>query len=120
MAENLKTQQDYCMETTSNLAISAMVARTIDFNEQFPLAAGEDIEFCVKANLSGFEITFNPSMLVYHNYGYNGSTLHDIYRFYRQFKRYGQGEKQLLQVIPEYYHLFDKTEEIPVCTREID
>ncbi len=109
-----KESQNLLYGTTANLAIGAPIARVLDFNEHFPSAAGEDIEFCVKAILSGFAIRFNPQMVVFHNYGYNKNILHNGLCFFRQFKRYGEGERRLLEVIPGYYHLFDQTEEIVV------
>jgi len=98
--------------TTANLAITRQVAELIDFNEEFPIAAGEDIEFCFRANQYGFEIKHISQMVIFHNYGYNGNVWKNFRSFNRQFKRYGQGETILLNQIPEYYAYFDKTEEI--------
>jgi glycosyltransferase involved in cell wall biosynthesis len=99
--------------TTANLAITKEVAENIDFSEYFPLAAGEDIEFCFRANQSGFAITHIPQMIIFHNYGYTCNLLKNLKSFCRQFKRYGQGEVTLLQKVPEYYAYLDRTEEIP-------
>lgn len=99
--------------TTANLAITRNVAEQIDFNENFPIAAGEDIEFCFKANRQGFAINYVPTMTVFHNFGYNGRLIKNLKRFTHQFKRYGQGEIILLKEIPNYYAYFDRTEEIP-------
>jgi GT2 family glycosyltransferase len=98
--------------TTANLAITRQVASNLDFNENFPLAAGEDIEFCFRANQNGFAIKYTPQMVVSHNYGYSNNLWKNLKSFSRQFKRYGQGETILLNEIPEYYTYFDKTEEI--------
>ena len=98
--------------TTANLAITSAVANQIRFNEAFPNAAGEDIEFCYKANKTGFEIHFNREMEVFHNYGYTRNLLKSFRVFRRQFKKYGEGEKVLLGEVPEYYVYFDKTVEI--------
>jgi GT2 family glycosyltransferase len=94
------------------LAITRQVAENISFNEEFPLAAGEDIDFCFQANQNGFAIKHIPQMVVFHNYGYSNNFWKNIKSFYRQFKRYGLGEKVLLNEIPEYYAYFDNTEEI--------
>ena len=99
--------------TTANLAITRNVAEQIDFNENFPIAAGEDIEFCFKANRQGFAIKYVPKMTVLHNFGYNGQLIKNLKRFRQQFKRYGHGETILLKEIPNYYAYFDRTEEIP-------
>ncbi len=99
--------------TTANLAITREVAEQIDFNETFPIAAAEDIEFCFNANKQGFAIKYVPTMKVFHNFGYNRQLFKNLKRFRQQFKKYGQGEKILLNVIPNYYAYFEKTNEIP-------
>jgi glycosyltransferase involved in cell wall biosynthesis len=99
--------------TTANLAITREVAEKTDFNENFPNAAGEDIEFCFNANRRGFAIMYVPTMKVFHNFGYNGQLFKNLKRFKQQFKKYGQGEMILLTEIPNYYAYFDRTEEIP-------
>lgn len=99
--------------TTANLAVTREVAEKIDFNENFPIAAGEDIEFCFNANRQGFAIKYVPTMTVFHNFGYNGQLFKNFKRFRQQFKKYGQGEKVLLKEIPNYYAYFDRTNEIP-------
>lgn len=98
--------------TTANFAITKEVAEQVDFNENFPTAASEDIEFCFRANKNGFAIKHIPTMTVFHNYGYNGNLIKNIKRFRQQFKKYGQGETILLKEIPNYYAYFDRTEEI--------
>lgn len=100
--------------TTANLAVTSRVAEQIDFNEQFPYAAGEDIEFCFKANMAGFAITHIPQMIVKHNFGYEGTGISNFKKFRKLFKKYGSGEKILLEQIPNYYAYFDQTIEIPV------
>lgn len=105
--------------TTANLAITRQVAEQIDFNENFPIAAAEDIEFCFNANRQGFAIKYVPTMTVFHNFGYNGQLLKNLKRFRQQFKKYGQGEKILLKVIPNYYAYFDRTNEIPTKKNEL-
>jgi GT2 family glycosyltransferase len=99
--------------TTANLAITREVATKVDFSENFLLAAGEDIEFCFKANQQGFAIKHIQKMIVYHNYGYTRNFWKNIQKFRNQFQKYGKGEITLLNEIPNYYVYFDKTEEIP-------
>ncbi|MCI4668944.1 MAG: glycosyltransferase [Bacteroidia bacterium] len=98
--------------TTANMAITKEVAEQIDFNEAFPNAAGEDIEFCFRANQKGYAIKYLPTMTVFHNFGYDRQVFKDLKRFRNQFKKYGHGEKLLLNEIPNYYAYFDKSEEI--------
>ncbi|MBI3518082.1 MAG: glycosyltransferase [Bacteroidetes bacterium] len=100
--------------TTANLAVTAEVAREINFNENFPFAAGEDIEFCFQANKKGFSIKHVSAMLVEHNFGYSKNPYHSFKKFRSLFKKYGAGEKILLKQVPEYYTYFDQTNEIPV------
>jgi GT2 family glycosyltransferase len=98
--------------TTANLAVTRQVALDIDFNEKFLSAAGEDIEFCFQANKLGFAIKHIPEMIVFHNYRYTTNFLQNLKLFWRQFIKYGQGDAILLEIIPNYYAYFDKTEEI--------
>jgi len=106
--------------TTANLAISRDVALNVDFNEKFLLAAGEDIEFCFRANQHGFDIKYIPDMVVYHNYNYGRKSWENIQKFKNQFKKYAYGEVMLLKEVPEYYLYFDETEEISsvLCASE--
>lgn len=112
----IKTSDRLLYGTTANMAITRTVAEQVDFNETFPFAAGEDIEFCFRANKQGFAIKYEPTMTVFHNFGYNGQMISNLKRFRHQFKKYGQGEKILLQEIPNYYAYFDRTEEIKANT----
>ncbi|MDR3129359.1 MAG: glycosyltransferase [Tannerellaceae bacterium] len=98
--------------TTANLAITRQVAENIDFSEKFSLAAGEDIEFCFRANQGGFAIKYVSQMVVFHNYSYTNNLWHNLKLFSRQFEKYGRGETILLKEIPEYYVYFEETEEI--------
>lgn len=109
----LKGRESLLYGTTANMAITKDAAMNIDFNKKFSIAAGEDIEFCFKANRLGFAIKYIPGMVVYHNFGYNGQFYRDIKQFRRQFKKYGQGEKILLNEVPSYYTYFNRTKEIP-------
>ena len=114
-----KNSEKLLYGTTANLAITKEVSDLINFNENFPNAAGEDIEFCFKANRKGFAIKHIPEMIVYHNYGYTGKLLKDIKLFRQQFKKYGKGEKILLNEIPNYYAYFDRTVEIGMNKNEL-
>jgi GT2 family glycosyltransferase len=98
--------------TTANLAITSLVASKIKFNENFPLAAGEDIEYCFKANMNGFAIKHIPDMRIQHNFGYNKNLFNNTKKFMELFSKYGKGETILLKYIPNYYKYFDKTKGI--------
>jgi GT2 family glycosyltransferase len=111
---NFKNSERLLYGTTANLAMTYKVASTINFCETFSFAAGEDIEFCFRANQSGFAIKHIPTLNVLHNYGYSDNILENIKLFYRQFIRYGKGETILLRKVPEYYEYFNETEEIGI------
>lgn len=100
---------------TCNLAITATVGRNVRFDEDFPLAAGEDINFCLAANRLGYAIRYNPSMIIQHDFGYLGKLFHDLKRFIKQFERYADGEDVLIRKNPSYYIYFEQTEEISAC-----
>ncbi|MBS1636826.1 MAG: glycosyltransferase [Bacteroidetes bacterium] len=100
--------------TTANLAVAAEVAKGLNFNEQFPFAAGEDIEFCFRANTAGYSIAYIKAMMVMHNYGYNENALANFKKFRNLFKKYGAGERILLEQVPNYYAYFNQTIEISV------
>ena len=108
-----KNSEKLLYGTTANLAITKETAAKIDFSENFPLAAGEDIEFCFRANQQGFVIKYVQKMIVFHNYGYTRNFYKNLQKFRNQFKKYGQGETTLVKEVPNYYAYFDKTEEIP-------
>lgn len=97
---------------TCNLAITASVGKNVFFDEDFPLAAGEDINFCLKANRLGYLIKHNPLMIIQHDFGYLGKLFYDLKRFIRQFERYAEGEDVLIRKNPSYYIYFEQTEEI--------
>ncbi len=108
----LKKENKLLYGTTANLAITNLVASKIKFNEEFPYAAGEDIEFCFNANMNGFAIKYIPEMVVHHNFGYNGNLFKNLKEFMRLFSKYGRGENILIEKIPNYYEYFDETLEI--------
>ena len=96
---------------TCNLAITRKVATNLKFSEAFPIAAGEDIDYCFRAIHSGFSIHHCPSAVVHHDYGYDHQNLRiRIGSFLKQFGRYAQGENILLQKHPEYYSYLKMTE----------
>jgi glycosyltransferase involved in cell wall biosynthesis len=88
---------------TANLAITAEVSRSVNFCEDFPDAAAEDIDFSFRAISAGFGIRHAERMVVDHDYGYGGGKFGDFVRFLKQFKRYGRGERRLLEQVPNFY-----------------
>lgn len=89
--------------TTCNLAVSVEVLRAgFRFNEQFDIAAGEDVEFCFKALQAGYCTKFCDSMLVRHDFGYNGDAKHDGAIRQCRMMRYEAGYKRLRELYPEF------------------
>jgi hypothetical protein len=104
--------------TTANLAITADVGRSNNFREQFPDAAAEDIEFCFRALSKGFGIRHADTMVVHHDYGYNGTPFGNLIKFCRQFQKYGKGERVLRVHSPDYYGYHNKT--VTIRNKSID
>jgi len=98
---------------TCNLALTAELARSIRFDETFRTAAAEDIDFCFRANKSGWAIYHGPRAVVRHDFGYDGpGALASIRKFWRQFRRYARGERQLLRKHPTYCRVFADSAEL--------
>ncbi|MDZ7676204.1 MAG: glycosyltransferase [Acidimicrobiales bacterium] len=74
---------------TSNLAVRADVLAELPFDESFPLAAGEDRDWCDRLAASGRTLAFEPTAVVDHHpdLGWRG--------FWRQQVRYGRGSQHL-------------------------
>ncbi len=70
---------------TCNLACGAEVARALPFDESFPLAAGEDRDWCARLAAAGVKLRFVPDAIVEHRprMGLAGLV--------RQQARYGRG-----------------------------
>ncbi|WP_071518338.1 glycosyltransferase [Geitlerinema sp. PCC 9228] len=98
---------------TCNLAIARPVAESIQFDESFPHAAGEDIDFCVRMMVAGFRGVHRHSMVVAHDFQFQpGNFIGNLRKFLRQFWKYGSAEGRLLAKFPDYYAYFGQTEEI--------
>ncbi len=70
---------------TSNLACRAEVCAAVPFDESYPLAAGEDRDWCARLLASGATLVFEPAALVRHH-----QDLTPV-GFWRQQVRYGRG-----------------------------
>lgn len=107
-----KEEKNLLYGPTANLAITNQVGISIEFDTSFPNAAGEDIDFCLQANRLGYRTFFCEDMKIEHDYGYGQSFFRNLKRFRRQFERYADGEKVLLDKNPSYYMYFENTKEI--------
>jgi GT2 family glycosyltransferase len=70
---------------TCNLAVRTAVHAAVPFDEGFPLAAGEDRDWCARLVASGRTIGYAPRAVVEHRPDLTVS------RFWRQQRRYGRG-----------------------------
>jgi glycosyltransferase involved in cell wall biosynthesis len=70
---------------TSTLACRATLARHLPFDERFPLAAGEDRDWCARLAAAGGRLCFEPSAWLAHHQDLSWRG------FWRQQVRYGRG-----------------------------
>lgn len=70
---------------TSNLAVRREVAERLPFDESFPLAAGEDRDWCDRLTGAGEVLAYAPDAVVDHHPDL------DLTGFWRQQQRYGRG-----------------------------
>jgi glycosyltransferase involved in cell wall biosynthesis len=70
---------------TSNLACRAALHRELPFDEDYPLAAGEDRDWCARLTARGAAIAYEPEAVVAHHPDLS------LRRFWRQQLRYGRG-----------------------------
>jgi glycosyltransferase involved in cell wall biosynthesis len=70
---------------TSNIGCRAEVPRSLPFDGDYPLAAGEDREWCARVAEFGIEIAFEPAAWVMHAPDLS------LRKFWRQQERYGRG-----------------------------
>lgn len=70
---------------TSNLACRADAHAEVPFDEHYPLAAGEDRDWCARLRASGGSLVFVSDAVVHHHQELTLST------FWRQQVRYGRG-----------------------------
>jgi len=70
---------------TSNLACRADVLRKVSFDERYPLAAGEDRDWCARLVGTGAALVFEPAALVGHHQELSARG------FWYQQVRYGRG-----------------------------
>ena len=93
---------------TCNLSVASTILRTARFDERFPSAAFEDVEFCVRLIKSDIVPRYARSALVRHDYAL---TLSD---FARQFHRYGTGHSLMEFIHPDFNNWYAFSSNIPV------
>ena len=70
---------------TSNVAARREVLARLPFDEDYPLAAGEDRDWCARLGAAGIALAWVPDAWVDHHQDL------DLVRFWRQQERYGRG-----------------------------
>ena len=85
------------------VSVMQCIEANIYFNEEFTLAAGEDIDFCLKAREAGFSITPLDDHIILHDYGYEPAKKANWQIVKERFVRYGKGTRQLVSHYPNYY-----------------
>ncbi|QYG92015.1 glycosyltransferase [Iamia sp. SCSIO 61187] len=70
---------------TSNVAVRAAVHQRVPFDEEYPLAAGEDRDWCARLAAAGVALAWAPDAAVDHHQDLTLRT------FWRQQARYGRG-----------------------------
>lgn len=77
---------------TSNLAVRSDIAGGLRFDESFPLAAGEDREWCERLAAAGHRLEWSPDAWVEHHQELSAR------RFWDQQVRYGRGAAHLRRI----------------------
>lgn len=78
---------------TSNLTVRADIASDLRFDESFPLAAGEDREWCQRLAAAGHELRWAPDAWVEHHQQLSARG------FWDQQVRYGRGAAHLRRLV---------------------
>lgn len=86
------------------IAPRAVLEDGIRFDESFPLAAGEDIDFCIRAKGSRHKIIPADNLVIKHDYGYDNSD-ESLAKFVSRFIRYGEGNRLIRERQSEYFNI---------------
>ncbi|MFB0514790.1 MAG: glycosyltransferase family 2 protein [Candidatus Bathyarchaeia archaeon] len=109
---NSSDQKKLLFGTTSCMFVShAVYDSGILFSPDYPEAAGEDIDFCLKILQAGLGINASDSVSVFHWYGYSENAACNLAIFKRRFERYGRGEWRVLLNHPYYHTLVNESYE---------
>jgi hypothetical protein len=77
------------------------------FDESFPKAAFEDVDFCLRANRCGILTQCAQNAKVWHKYG------DSIFQLFRMFQRYGASEWTVIENHPLYINMLEASYHIP-------
>jgi GT2 family glycosyltransferase len=99
----LPAREELLFAATCNLAVRASALAEVRFDERFPAAAGEDVDFCLRLRANG-PIGLATRAVVRHDFGYPG-TVRGLGAFLRTFRRYGQADPLLWEKHPAFQAL---------------
>jgi len=85
--------------TSNNFALPTAYFQSIGgFDTNFHLAAGEDREFCDRLITQGYDLLYNPEVIVYHAHHLT------LYKFWQQHFNYGRGAFRFQQITVQRNH----------------
>ena len=94
----LPGRKELLYAATCNMAVRASALADVRFDERFPVAAGEDVDFCLRLRAHG-AIGLATRAVVRHDFGYP-NTWRGLGRFVRMFRRYGEADPLLWEKHP--------------------
>jgi len=95
----LPAREGLLYATTCNLAVRAAALSEVRFDERFPVAAGEDVDFSVRLRRHGL-IGLATRAVVHHDFAYPG-LWSGLPAFREMFRRYGEADPLLWQKHPD-------------------
>ncbi len=99
--------------TTCVLAVPIEILNRCGFDPYFPIAAGEDIDFSLRATDLGYNILSADDIVFIHDYGYVRGGLK---MFVNRFIRYGEGNHLIKEKYPDFYDRLLKSKLRPTLT----
>lgn len=90
-----------------------LISQVGGFDESFPKAAFEDVDYCMRAGQCGFITQCVQNAKIWHKYGTSISQL------FRMFQRYGASEWAVLERHPYYFEMYGNSYHIPSQTPKI-
>ncbi|MGA1866257.1 MAG: hypothetical protein ACMUFK_02185, partial [Thermoplasmatota archaeon] len=94
-----KDHVDY--QPTCNFAITDRIAGEFKFDENFTIAAGEDVDYCLRVRKK-YDIGYCEDAIVHHDYGYR-NFISGTSSFIRMFKRYRESLFILFTLHSDYF-----------------
>lgn len=81
-----ENHQNASFFTSNNMLLPTTLFHQLNgFDANFPLAAAEDREFCIRWKLAGFKMIYVPEATIYHAH------FLDLFSFWKQHYNYGMG-----------------------------